>query len=77
MLALGAVTNFFHTPGLKEHALTMKTLGDALVVRNQIIDALELADNQLVEAERRKTLTVVVGSPVVCSGKCIATASRR
>jgi NADH dehydrogenase len=60
VLALGAVTNFFHTPGLEEHALTMKTLGDALVVRNRIIDALELADNQVDETECRKTLTVVV-----------------
>jgi len=60
VLALGAVTNFYHTPGLEEHALCMKTLGDAILVRNRIIDALELADNQLNEAERQKTLTVVV-----------------
>jgi NADH dehydrogenase len=60
VVALGAVTNFYHTPGLEEHALTMKTLGDAIVVRNRVIDALELADNQLNEADRRKTLTVVV-----------------
>ena len=46
VLALGAVTNFFNTPGLAEHALTMKTLGDAILVRNRVIDALELADNQ-------------------------------
>jgi len=60
VLALGAVTNFFNTPGLEEHALTMKTLGDAILVRNRIIDALELADNQMTETERQKTLTVVV-----------------
>jgi NADH:ubiquinone reductase (H+-translocating) len=60
VVALGAVTNFYHTPGLEQHALTMKTLGDAIVVRNRIIDALELADNQLTENDRRKTLTVVV-----------------
>lgn len=60
VLALGAVTNFYHTPGLEEHALTMKTLGDAILVRNRIVDALELADNQVNEADRRKTLTVVV-----------------
>jgi NADH:quinone reductase (non-electrogenic) len=60
VIALGAVTNFAHTPGLEEHALTMKTLGDAIVVRNRVIDALELADNQSIEADRRKTLTVVV-----------------
>jgi NADH dehydrogenase len=60
VLALGAVTNFYHTPGLEEHALTMKTLGDAILVRNRVIDALELADNQMNETERKKTLTVVV-----------------
>lgn len=60
VLALGAVTNFFRTPGLAEHALSMKTLGDAILVRNRIIDALELADNQQDETERRTTLTAVV-----------------
>src|ERR1043166_2844148 len=60
VVALGAVTNFFHTPGLEEHALTMKTLGDAILVRNRVIDALELADNQLDETERKMTLTAVV-----------------
>jgi NADH:ubiquinone reductase (H+-translocating) len=60
VLALGAVTNFYHTPGLERHALTMKSLGDAILLRNCVIDALELADNQTTEAERTKTLTVVV-----------------
>lgn len=60
VLALGAVTNFFNTPGLAEHALTMKTLGDAILVRNRVIDALELADNQTDETRRQTTLTVVV-----------------
>src|SRR6266496_3651482 len=30
ILALGSVTNFFNLPGVAEHALTMKSLGDAL-----------------------------------------------
>ena len=60
VLALGAVTNFYRIPGLEEHALTMKTLGDAILVRNRTIDALGVADNQLDPAQRRKTLTVVV-----------------
>jgi NADH:ubiquinone reductase (H+-translocating) len=60
VLALGAVTNFFNTPGLAEHALTMKTLGDAILVRNRVIDALELADNQTDETRRQTTLTAVV-----------------
>jgi NADH dehydrogenase len=60
VLAVGAVTNFFNTPGLEEHALTMKTLGDAILVRNRIIDALELADNQMDATKRATTLTAVV-----------------
>ena len=60
VLALGAVTNFYRTPGLAEHALSMKTLGDAILVRNRVIDALELADNQADETERKTTLTVVI-----------------
>ena len=60
VLALGAVTNFYQIPGLAEHALSMKTLGDAILVRNCIIDALELADNQADETARKTTLTVVV-----------------
>jgi NADH:quinone reductase (non-electrogenic) len=60
VLALGAVTNFYHIPGLAEHALTMKTLGDAILLRNRVIDALELADNQVDETARQTTLTVVI-----------------
>ena len=54
VLALGAVTNFFNTPGLAEHALTMKTLGDAILVRNRVIDALELADNRRTKPGARR-----------------------
>jgi NADH dehydrogenase len=60
VLAVGAVTNFYGTPGLEMHALTMKTLGDAILVRNRVIDALGVADNQPDDGERKVTLTVVV-----------------
>lgn len=60
VLALGAVTNFYRTPGLEEHAFTMKTLGDAILVRNLVIDALGLADAQTDDSARKTTLTVVV-----------------
>jgi NADH:ubiquinone reductase (H+-translocating) len=60
VLALGSVSNFYHTPGIEEHALTMKTLGDALAVRNRVIDALELADGEPDEARRKAMMTVVV-----------------
>jgi NADH dehydrogenase len=60
VLALGAVTNFYGNSGLEKHALTMKTLGDAILLRNRAIDALGLADNQSDEIERKTTLTMVV-----------------
>ena len=46
VLALGAVTNFYGLPGLQERALTMKTLGDAIHLRNRLIAHLEEADSE-------------------------------
>jgi len=60
VLALGSITNFYRTPGIEEHALTMKTLGDAIVLRNRVIEALDVADNHPDQMERRRMLTVVV-----------------
>ena len=60
VLALGSITNFYRTPGIEEHALTMKTLGDAIVLRNRVIEALDVADNHPDETERKRMLTVLV-----------------
>ena len=60
MLALGAVTNFFRTPGLAEHALTMKTLGDAILVRNRVIELWNWRTTRRMKPSRQTTLTVVV-----------------
>jgi NADH dehydrogenase len=61
VLALGAVTNFHGVPGLEERALTMKTLGDAIALRNRLIQVLEQADFECAAAEqRRELLTVLV-----------------
>jgi NADH dehydrogenase len=45
VVALGSTTNFYGLPGLEQHALTMKTLGDAIHLRNEVIAALEEADS--------------------------------
>jgi NADH dehydrogenase len=60
VLALGTVPNFHKTPGIKEHALTMKSLGDAILLRNRMIEALDVADNHPDEAARLAMMTVVV-----------------
>src|SRR6185312_7373883 len=44
VLALGSTTNFFNIPGLAHHALTMKSLSDAILLRNHLIANLEEAD---------------------------------
>lgn len=46
VLALGSITNFYGLPGLEQRALTMKTLGDAIHLRNRVIAMLEEADTE-------------------------------
>jgi NADH:ubiquinone reductase (H+-translocating) len=60
VIALGAVTNFFDIPGLAERAITMKSLGDAIQLRNRLIKHLEEADFECASDVRAPLLTVVV-----------------
>jgi NADH dehydrogenase len=60
VIALGSVTNFFDLPGLQENALTMKSLGDAIALRNRIIQHLEEADTECAAKDREALLTFVV-----------------
>ena len=59
VLALGSVTSFHGLPGVAENALPLKTLGDAMAIRNHVIDLLEHADI-IMDAEMRKQLLTVV-----------------
>ena len=60
VIALGTITHFYNLPGLEARALTMKSLGDAIHLRNQIIEHLEEADFECCAAKRKPLLTVVV-----------------
>jgi NADH dehydrogenase len=60
VIATGNVTSFSGQPGLAEHALPFKYLGDALVLRNHVIHALEEADIEPDRELRRALLTFVV-----------------
>lgn len=60
VLALGSTTNFYGLPGVAEHALPMKTLSDAMVLRNRIIDRFEHANMESDPGMRRMLLTFVV-----------------
>lgn len=60
VLALGSTTNFFNIPGLAERALTMKSLDDAIVLRNHLIANLEEADFECGASHRESLLNFVV-----------------
>jgi NADH:quinone reductase (non-electrogenic) len=59
LLALGAETNFFDIPGVRDWAVTMKNLADAALLRNRMVALLEEASLRNDEAARRELLTFV------------------
>ena len=60
VLALGSTTNFFDIPGLATRAFTMKSLSDAIVLRNHLIANLEEADFECGGTLRASLLNFVV-----------------
>jgi len=60
VLALGQTVDLSHIPGLAAHALTMKTLSDALTLRNAVIDKLEHADITALPEVKKELLTFTV-----------------
>jgi NADH dehydrogenase len=55
VIALGSVTRTPEVPGLAEHALGLKDIGDAIRLRNHVLRRIELADADPSSAERRLT----------------------
>ncbi len=65
IIALGARTNRGMIPG-SEHAFTFKTVADALVLRNHIIERFERADVERDPDRKRRHLTfVIIGGGLV------------
>src|SRR5690242_5168977 len=60
VLALGSTTNFYGLPELERRAVTMKSLSDAIHLRNRLIDLLEEADFECAIGSRPNLLTIVV-----------------
>jgi NADH dehydrogenase len=58
-VALGAATDTSRIPG-SEHARTFKTVADALLLRNLLIERFERADFETGPRRREQLLTVVV-----------------
>jgi NADH dehydrogenase len=65
VVALGARTNRVMLPG-SEHAFTFKTLADAILLRNHVIERLERADVETDPQRKRQLLTfAIIGGGLV------------
>ncbi len=62
VLAFGTRANMAFIPGMEEHAVPLKMIGDALKIRNQVLERLEQAEQEP-DPDRRRWLThfIVVG----------------
>jgi len=60
VIALGSITDFRSVPGMVEHALGIRTLGDAFYLRNRALDVLEEARLESDAGRRERLLTTVV-----------------
>ena len=60
VLAIGSVVDVSRVPGMPEHGYLMKTVGDAIRLRTDIIQRLEEASVTRDKAVRKKLLTFVV-----------------
>jgi len=60
VFAVGVETNFFGMENVKRNALPMKTVNDALELRNYFLQRMEQATLATDDVERQKLLTIVV-----------------
>lgn len=60
LIAVGGVSNYFGLPGVAEFSLPVKTLTDAIRIRNHALDMLERAELEEDADQRRRLLTFVV-----------------
>ena len=60
ILATGSVSTSFGVPGVEKHAYFLKTLEEAVALKNHIICCFEAASGKGAEEERRRLLTFVI-----------------
>ncbi len=60
VVGLGGTTNFYGNKNVEKYSLTIKTLGDAVTLRNHIISLLESADQEEDSQKQSKLMTFVV-----------------
>lgn len=72
VVALGSRLNSDLVPGMREHAIQFKYLGDALRLRNSVVQVMEEADTESDPVERKRLLTFVVGGGGFSGVECVA-----
>jgi len=60
VVAPGSVARTLPIPGLAEHGIAFKTIGEAIFLRNHVLSRLDAADTTIDPALRRRLLTFVV-----------------
>ena len=60
VLAMGATTNFFGNEDVERHALPMKTVEDAMALRNHVLLTLERAETEENAEKRQKFMNFVI-----------------
>ncbi len=60
VIATGTITNYFGNENIQTNALPMKTITDAINLKNRILERLEKASRTFNEEERRKLTTFVI-----------------
>jgi NADH:ubiquinone reductase (H+-translocating) len=65
VIATGSTTNYYGNESVRRHSLGLKDLGEALRLRNHVLECLEAATTAPTEAERARLLTfcIVGGGP--------------
>lgn len=60
VLATGTKSNYFGMENIRKNALPMKTIDDAIVLRNSLLQSIEAATIEKDEARKRRLTTVVI-----------------
>lgn len=60
VIAMGSTTNFFGNKRIEKNSFTMKTIQDAIAIKNHLLHMLEIADGEENQEVQKKLLTVVI-----------------
>lgn len=60
VVATGATTNYFGIPGGEDYSITLKSIADAILIREKVITAFEQAELEQDEVKRKHILSFVV-----------------